>query len=171
MATVTIREATEDDAELLHDFMERHLSERLPVLWQRDEPPTVEQEREFVRGVRDVPGSVVLIATTGPRAVGILDFHRERRPQAAHCGRLGMSVAKEYRGQGVGRRLLNELMVRAHDNGIERVELEVLENNVPAIRLYEHIGFREEGRRRGAVRVAGTKIDILIMSRELATQG
>jgi GNAT superfamily N-acetyltransferase len=144
MSTFTVRDATEEDAELLQRFMARLVSERLPVLWERDEPPSVEQEREFVRGVLDVPGSVILIAMSGPRAIGILDFHRDRA-------------------------LLKELIARAQDKGIERLELEVFESNAAAIRLYQHMGFQEEGRRRGAVRVAGTKIDILIMGMDLTT--
>lgn len=48
--------------------------------------------------------------------------------------------------------------------GITRLQLQVFENNVPAIRLYERVGFQHEGRRRKAVAVAEQKIDVLVMS-------
>lgn len=161
-----IREATEEDAELLHLFMADLVSERLPGLYERAAPPTIDQEREFIRSIRESTG-VIFVALCGGRIVGLLDFHREKRPQSAHGGIFGMSVARERRGQGVGTALLATLVAWAHRAGVSRLELQVFENNLGAIRLYERMGFQQEGRRRGAVVVGDKKIDILLMAREL----
>lgn len=49
----------------------------------------------------------------------------------------GIGVAKEQRGRGVGRALMNAVLEVAPAT----VELEVIEQNEPAIKLYESLGF------------------------------
>jgi ribosomal protein S18 acetylase RimI-like enzyme len=53
----------------------------------------------------------------------------------------GMGVVPDRRRAGVGRRLMGELVQRARSRGLARVTLEVLEQNEPARRLYEQLGF------------------------------
>jgi RimJ/RimL family protein N-acetyltransferase len=167
--TFQIREATEADAESLHDFMAALVSERLAVLYERPAPPTIQEERDFIRSIREQPGSVHLVAKNGLVLAGTLDFHRDKRPQASHGGAFGMSVAREYRGSGVGKALLEALIAWAPGAGISRLELQVFENNVAAIHLYERMGFLQEGRRRRAVVVGGKKLDVLLMAREVTS--
>jgi ribosomal protein S18 acetylase RimI-like enzyme len=54
----------------------------------------------------------------------------------------GMGVVPDHRRAGIGERLLRELLDRARARGLARVTLEVLEQNDPARRLYERLGFR-----------------------------
>lgn len=47
-----------------------------------------------------------------------------------------------FRGQKIGRRLLEHLVTKAkHENTESSIFLEVRKNNLPAIKLYESIGF------------------------------
>ena len=50
---------------------------------------------------------------------------------------------------------------------ITRLELQMFENNPAAIRLYQHLGFEHEGRRRRTIAIGGTRIDSLIMALEI----
>ncbi|AKS41149.1 ribosomal protein S18 acetylase RimI-like enzyme [Wenzhouxiangella marina] len=56
-----------------------------------------------------------------------------------------MWVAAEFRGQGIGRRLLQYVLSWAADLRVEWVELTVMIGNAPATRLYHDLGFRPEG--------------------------
>ena len=56
-----------------------------------------------------------------------------------------VAVKRSARGRGVGRRLLEELVKRAHSNGISALSLSVEADN-PAVRLYERMGFVRVGR-------------------------
>lgn len=58
-----------------------------------------------------------------------------------------IAVRKEYRGQGVGRKILGEMVRLAGEKGVRSLTLEVRETNVPAIRLYTSFGFSNVGSR------------------------
>lgn len=59
-----------------------------------------------------------------------------------------VAVKKEYRKKHIGRALLEYVLVEAKIRGVKNVTLEVRETNVPAIRLYESMGFHEAGIRK-----------------------
>lgn len=60
---------------------------------------------------------------------------------------LNIAVAPQSRRQGKGRELLSLALQVARKMGIERAVLEVRVHNVPALRLYEGLGFACVGRR------------------------
>lgn len=53
----------------------------------------------------------------------------------------GMAILPEARGQGVGRGLMSALIEEAKARGDRRMELEVIEQNNPAVCLYQNAGF------------------------------
>lgn len=61
---------------------------------------------------------------------------------------LNLAVHPEHRRQGLGRRLLGLLLSAAEEAGMKRVTLEVRQDNLPALALYEAHGFRQVGLRR-----------------------
>ena len=87
---------------------------------------------------------------------GFVGLERELRPKNRHKGTvMGMYVAPEAGGQGVGRALLRALVAHARANGLESLVLTVTEGNEPARRLYASAGFRSFGIEPDAIRVAG----------------
>jgi len=54
----------------------------------------------------------------------------------------------DFRGQGLGRKLLDECIAWSGDYGAHKIDLEVWPHNTAARRLYERAGFVVEGRRR-----------------------
>jgi GNAT superfamily N-acetyltransferase len=55
----------------------------------------------------------------------------------------GMGIAPAWRGKGQGELLMRQLIERARTLGLVRLQLEVLNENTPARRLYARVGFRE----------------------------
>jgi ribosomal protein S18 acetylase RimI-like enzyme len=53
----------------------------------------------------------------------------------------GMAVAKELRGSGLGRRVMQEAIADARARGDRTLLLEVIEQNTPAVNLYASLGF------------------------------
>src|SRR5438552_16485450 len=65
---------------------------------------------------------------------------------ARNC-KLGISLAKEHWGRGYGREAVMILLEYAFEKrNLEKVHLDVLADNLRAIRSYEACGFKEEGR-------------------------
>ena len=57
-------------------------------------------------------------------------------------------VAPTFRRMGIGKKLIDALLVQAQHTDSEAVFLEVRESNTAARCLYENLGFRETGRRK-----------------------
>ena len=62
-------------------------------------------------------------------------------------GELGMCVAAEWRGRGVGGALVAAVIDLARERGLHKLILGVFPHNERAIALYRKFGFVEEGRR------------------------
>jgi len=99
-------------------------------------------------------GNPQCVAEHDGRIVGWCDIRRSELPVHAHVGTLGMGVLPEYRGQGVGGRLIRAAIDAARDAGFERVELHVYGRNTRAAALYRKMGFAHEG-----TLVRGKKLD------------
>jgi GNAT superfamily N-acetyltransferase len=54
----------------------------------------------------------------------------------------GMSIVPEARGQKIGTLLMGELINDAKSRGDKRMELEVIQQNLPAYNLYQKFGFQ-----------------------------
>ena len=108
--------------------------------------------------------AVQFMAVHGARVVGWADIFPAWAHAVAHCGSLGMGVLPAYRGQGIGRRLLQACIDKARAQGLTRIELEVRADNQRAIGLYQALGFTQEAVKRRAMRFDGVYFDALLMS-------
>jgi ribosomal protein S18 acetylase RimI-like enzyme len=62
-------------------------------------------------------------------------------------GEIGMAVARDRRGQGVGSALLATAVEFARERDLHKLSLSVFPHNAAGIALYRKFGFVEEGRR------------------------
>jgi len=161
---IVIRPAQTGDAEAMVAYMTALTGEGLDTISARI-PPTLEDERDWILRSRLSERFVILIATHEDAIVGMLDLSAGERPDDRHAGRFGMSVAKAWRRRGVGRRLLSAAIDEAKGwPGFCRIELECAPWNIPAVALYESLGFVLEGQRRKALNLRGRPEDMLLMA-------
>ena len=85
----------------------------------------------------------MLVALAGGEIVGQL--HVEATPWG--YGELGMMVAADWRGRGVGTALVRAAIDWSRARGLHKLSLSVFPHNDAAIALYRKFGFVEEGRR------------------------
>jgi ribosomal protein S18 acetylase RimI-like enzyme len=78
-----------------------------------------------------------------------------------------MGVVAAFRGRGIGRSLINATLLAARAKGVERVDLEVREENIPAVALYRSVGFVAEGVARKAYRLDGRYFNLVRMALQL----
>jgi RimJ/RimL family protein N-acetyltransferase len=131
-----IRLASPEDAEHVRAMWEAVAAEGE---WIGTEAPL---SPRWVDGFLDAlaaPNSVWYVASD-ERIVGAI-FLRDD----AGLAHLGMAIVDGYRGQGIGRRLMNTGVSWARDRGCYKVALEVWPHNERAHGLYTSAGFVDEG--------------------------
>jgi ribosomal protein S18 acetylase RimI-like enzyme len=95
-------------------------------------------------------------AFQGAELYGFVGLERESRAKNRHKATVvGMYVAPEVAGQGVGRALLAALLAHARSAGLGSLVLTVTEGNAQAQRLYRSAGFHSFGIEPDAIRVDG----------------
>ncbi len=105
------------------------------------------------------------VAVADGEVVGWCDIVRGRGAHERHLGELGMGVVAQWRGQGVGKRLLTETVAAADAEKLLRIELSVHSDNARAISLYRNFGFAEEGRKVKARLKSSVPVDVVLMAR------
>lgn len=127
------------------------------------EAPPLESTRAFVKNVL-ATGEVQFVALYDDAVVGWCDILKLKLASFSHTGSVGMGLLPEYRGKGIGKRLLATAIEAAFASGMERIELMVYASNESAIRLYRSLGFAEEGRMIRKGKIDGVYLDMIAMA-------
>ena len=97
-------------------------------------------------------------------------------PVSSRCvyggvGEVSVYVAERARGRGLGRTLLNRLVVESESAGLWTLQAGVFPENRASIRIHERCGFRTVGVRERVGRLAGRWRDTVLMERRSPTVG
>lgn len=98
--------------------------------------------------------------------VGMIGFVRERTKKLKHKGNIwGTYVTQNYRRQGIGRKLLDEAILRAKKiEGLSQINLGVITSNEAAKSMYESLGFKSYGVEIKSMKHNGTYYDEELMT-------
>jgi len=164
--TGVLRAATELDASAVLDFRRLTAGETDFLSREPDEIcTTIDEQAEFLRKQLHAPEHLFLVADLNCQVVGVVDLTGSDLRRLAHGATLGISVVREFWNCGIGKALMLAALNWADGRGLTRVSLEVVATNGKAIRLYESMGFIEEGRLRSQHNQGGVYVDSLMMSR------
>ncbi|MFW5993917.1 MAG: GNAT family N-acetyltransferase [Halanaerobiaceae bacterium] len=168
---IKISNAGPDDAKELLNYMKQVFSETEFLLREPGEfEMTVKEEEEFLEKMNQSENNLFILARVDGRIVGSLGFTGSELNRYSHQGEFGMSVLREYWGNGIGSLLIETLINWAADNGITRISLRVDEDNERGIRLYEKFGFQQEGILKNKKRLAdGTYRNEYVMAKLIAS--
>jgi len=126
------------------------------------------QHEAMLKDSRAAEGDFLLgaYASAGTTLIGVVGLIRNPSDKQRHkAAVIGMYVAPEAAGRGVGRALLNELLARASRvEGLRQIQLLVGSRNEAARKLYESFGFRKYGCEVGALNVGGVFHDADLMA-------
>jgi len=135
VADFQVRPARDDDRDALAALFAGVAAERDGIA---SEPPV---DVEGVAARWRVQDS--LVADANGTLVASIDFF----PSVFGFAEIGMAVARDWRGRGVGSALLGAAIDEARVRGWHKLSLGVFAHNDAAIALYRKFGFTEEGRR------------------------
>jgi RimJ/RimL family protein N-acetyltransferase len=164
---VTLKGMTSRDRDALHAFFERLPPEDTKFLKDDVRKPEVVEAwcRDINYGrvfplLAEVDGSIVADATLHRRAYGWL----------RHVGEIRFAVDPAYRRKGLGAHLIEELILFAIEQGLEKLLAEVLADEVAAERALERFGFQRAGVIPGLVKDhTGNYRDLHILVLDLGT--
>ncbi|PEA53320.1 GNAT family N-acetyltransferase [Bacillus pseudomycoides] len=161
-----IREATESDAAEILCIRKSIISQNEFFIPTSEEfHVDIETQREKTI-TNSKQGGVTFVAEDGGRIVGFLVFTRNSLKRLNHTGLFGMGILEDYSNQGVGTKLLSQLIGWAKtQEGLDKICLGVFSTNERAIKVYEKIGFKEEGREKRQIKFAdGRYADNVLMA-------
>ena len=107
-----------------------------------------------------------IVAERGGRVVGNAGVHPAASVRRRHSAGIGMAVARDAQGQGVGSALMAAIIDWA-DNWAQllRLELAVYTDNQAGLALYRKFGFVAEGTHRAYALRDGVYLDAVCMAR------
>jgi ribosomal protein S18 acetylase RimI-like enzyme len=85
----------------------------------------------------------------------------------SHVGYLGIGVKAEYRGIGIGTKIMQALKEESRTAGLKILVLDTFATNKTAQALYRKMGFQDAGRIPKAICKNGKYIDLIRMTLEL----
>jgi ribosomal protein S18 acetylase RimI-like enzyme len=167
---VLIRYPEIGDLEKLLKFINELSDERTLIRYQ-GEHETLESERKWLKGrlkeIKDKK-TVHLLAFSGETLVGASEIHMMDKTEK-HIGVLGITIAKNFRGEGVGKTLMDLINREAEKEllGLKIITLEVYSANEVARNLYKKMGFMDYGLLPGGVFRNNTFEDGVLMYKKI----
>ncbi|NLI81786.1 MAG: GNAT family N-acetyltransferase [Deltaproteobacteria bacterium] len=135
---VILRPMVKEDEDALYSFFQGIPDDQLIVL-RHDvkDRSTIQEWSRNLNYERVFP----LLAFVGESIVGDATLHRVAHGWKRHIGRVRIVVAPQYQDLGLATLMLNELVVLAHELGLEKLWAEVPLDSVKAIRACRNAGF------------------------------
>lgn len=156
--TVTLREASEGDAEAIKNIVNRVASERYYVVPERSRGDW----DEAIREIKERKG-LIIIAQVDDETVGMAHLVPGKFEKHKHVGFL-----EGFRRVGVGTEMMNHIMEWGkQQKGLEKISLTVFSTNKVAINLYRKFGFKIEGISKKQYKIEGKYIDKITMGKLL----
>jgi RimJ/RimL family protein N-acetyltransferase len=164
---VLVRNAEPDDANAISALMRNVFDENdYHLSVTEDFKATEDEQRQWIQKALDDPGKLILVAETGGQIVAVLEFDNDYRKRLKHQGTVWISIASNMRDKDLGTALATHGWRWVRDAQlIERVYMHVLETNKRSLALCRKMGFVEEARLKGHVKIAPNHyVDLIILS-------
>lgn len=144
---VAVREAGREDSHNLLTFLHKTGGESDFLTFGPGELPVLAKDMEaFLEESIKAKNRIMMLALVEGKVIGSLYFAGGAKIRIQHTGEFGVSVLKDYWGQGIGTAMVEELIQWAKASGvIRKLNLRVRSDNEKAINLYNKIGFNHEG--------------------------
>lgn len=149
--TATIRFPQQSDVGAMKEYVNRLSSEDVYIVLS-GEQLSLEEEQKFLddqfQKMENGDGTMLFCTINGD-IVGICEVNRDqsKRKRSQHIGIFGISLKKEFRGQGIGYELAKTTIdvAKLNIDNLRIITLSVYKPNAQAHQLYKKLGFIEYG--------------------------
>jgi GNAT superfamily N-acetyltransferase len=126
-----------DEATFHEFFLAVPEQERMFIKHRVTEPEII---REWCQNI-DLGRNLPLLAMADGRIVGDATLHQQLGGWKRHIGRVSVLVHPQYRGRGLARALVSDVIEIARRIGLEKVEAEFIGGQETAIKMFGLLGF------------------------------
>lgn len=91
----------------------------------------------------DLERNFPLLASVPDAILGVCTLHQQTGGWKRHIGRVSVHVHPAYRGRGLARTLISEIIEIARQIGLEKIEAEFVGAQELAIKMFSHLGFTQ----------------------------
>ncbi len=127
----------EDEMPFHEFFLAVPESERMFIKHRVTDPAVI---RQWCREI-DLGRNLPLLALMDGKIAGVATLHQQLGGWKRHIGRVSVLVLPHYRGRGLARALVNEIVSLARVLGLEKVEAEFIGEQEAAIHMFALMGF------------------------------
>jgi ribosomal protein S18 acetylase RimI-like enzyme len=132
------RPLKKDDEKALHElFLSVPEQERMFIKHRVTELPVIRDWCQNIDYGRNLP----LLGLIGNKIVGAATLHQQLGGWKRHIGRVSVLVHPQYRGRGLARALVTEIVSISRSVGLEKVEAEFIGEQEAAIKMFAMLGF------------------------------
>jgi len=164
--SVVIRPLAQDDFDRLHaSFLALPEEDRIFLRHDVRDPELV---REWTRNL-DFERCIPLMALDGNEIVGNGRLYMMTHGWMQHVGLIRLITAGTHRHAGLGALILRELVALAEERNLEKLQAQVIEDSVAAIKLCQAVGFETAAILKDMVKdQTGRKRNLAIMVSDVA---
>lgn len=164
---IVLRTPLLTDAKTFSDYINEVVDEDTFISSNKQ---TEEDERSYIKSmIKKITDNkeIHIVAFDGEKKIGAVDiFNRGVRKE--HSGELQINILKSFRGQSLGKILMNEALKLAQEKlGLKQVILTCFSVNTIANKLYIKQGFKQYGLLPKAIKYKNQYIDEILMYREI----
>ncbi len=139
-AKVTLRPLRRDDEKDFHKlFLGIPEPERMFI---KHRVIDLEVIRDWCRNI-DYGRNLPLVALMNGKIIGDATLHQQLGGWKRHVGRVSVLVHPEFRGRGLARALVGEIIEIARSASLEKVEAEFIGEQEAAIKMFAMLGFSQ----------------------------
>ena len=162
-----LRPLRRDDEKAFHTFfLGVPESERMFIKHRVTEPQVIHDWCQNIDLGRNLP----LLAFMDSKIVGAATLHQQLGGWKRHIGRVSVLVHPQYRGRGLARALVSEIVNLARGLSLEKVEAEFIGEQEAAIKMFALLGFSNLVRLEGYVKdMQAISHDYVLMGLDLKT--
>lgn len=167
---IIIRYPNRKDAQEMCDYINTLSLEQTFIAFQ-GEQNTLESETKYLNEQLEKIKkriAVLLLAYCDEKLIGVSGIDLMDKA-TSHEGVFGISIAKDFRGEGIGKILMTHVLEEAEKNlpELKIVTLGVFGGNDLAYGMYEKFGFKEFGRLPGGIKHKGNYVDHVYMYKNI----
>ena len=143
-----IRNGTfEDGPEVSTFFTTTHGETDYLLSYPEESTRDDEKQSNYLKETTESDREIELLAIVDGKVVGMAGFNAiGSKYKVRHRAEFGITVSKNYWGQGIGKAIMNACIKCAKEAGYIQLELDVVADHTRAIELYKKLGFIEFGR-------------------------